>query len=137
LRQAITTYFDTPGPRNTAAVVEAVEERIDDLRIDHVVVASCTGDTALTVSRHLAHRPGVNIIAVMPPVGEEPIPDKVMERYLPYMTSEHLNAKMEHRDGYWVHKPVTAETTQKLVHAGVRTLRCQYPCALVSRTAAN
>jgi hypothetical protein len=44
-----TVYFDRPGRDNTAAVVEAVGERRADLGIEHVVVASNTGATALAL----------------------------------------------------------------------------------------
>ena len=44
-----TTYFDRPGRENTAAVVEAVQERRDELGIEHVVAASNTGATALAL----------------------------------------------------------------------------------------
>ncbi|MBM3474626.1 MAG: hypothetical protein FJX75_15285 [Armatimonadetes bacterium] len=42
-------YFDRPGPENTAAVVEAVRERRAELGIEHVVVASDSGATALAL----------------------------------------------------------------------------------------
>ena len=42
-------YFDRPGKANTAAVVEAVRERRAELGIEHVVVASNTGATALAL----------------------------------------------------------------------------------------
>jgi len=40
-------YLDRPGRENTAAVVEAVRERCIELSIEHVVVASDSGATAL------------------------------------------------------------------------------------------
>ncbi len=40
-------YFDHPGEQNTEAVVEAVAKRRRELAIQHVVVASCSGATAL------------------------------------------------------------------------------------------
>ncbi len=40
-------YFDRPGPENTPAVVEAVRQRCAELGIEHVVVASDSGATAL------------------------------------------------------------------------------------------
>jgi len=40
-------YFDKPGPQNTTEVVEAVSKRARELGIEHVVVASNSGQTAL------------------------------------------------------------------------------------------
>jgi len=40
-------YFDTPGGENTGAVAQAVKARCAELGIRHVVVASCSGATAL------------------------------------------------------------------------------------------
>jgi hypothetical protein len=46
-------YFDQPGKKNTAAVIGAVRKRAAELGIEHVVVASTSGGTALEVSRAL------------------------------------------------------------------------------------
>ena len=46
-------YFDRPGKENTAAVIEAVRARAAELGIEHVVVASTSGETALKVSQAL------------------------------------------------------------------------------------
>ncbi|MEM3824195.1 MAG: pyruvate kinase alpha/beta domain-containing protein [Candidatus Bathyarchaeia archaeon] len=43
-------YFDEPGPKNTEALIGAVKERIKNLKIEHVVVASESGVTALKVA---------------------------------------------------------------------------------------
>jgi hypothetical protein len=43
----IIRYFDKPGPENTVATLEAVKERVKELGIKHVVVASTYGSTAL------------------------------------------------------------------------------------------
>nr|VFJ52723.1 MAG: hypothetical protein BECKDK2373C_GA0170839_103719 [Candidatus Kentron sp. DK] len=40
-------YFDRPGPENTEALVRAVRERVDELHIGHVVVASISGETGI------------------------------------------------------------------------------------------
>ena len=40
-------YFDTPGPANTDGVIAAVAARREELGIDHIVVASNSGATAL------------------------------------------------------------------------------------------
>ena len=46
-------YFGEPGPENTEALIEAVKERITELRIRFVVVASDSGNTALQVAEAL------------------------------------------------------------------------------------
>lgn len=43
------TYFDKPGPQNTEALAKAVSERCRELDIQHIVAASSTGTTALTL----------------------------------------------------------------------------------------
>ncbi len=48
-----TVYFDEPGPQNTGKVIESVKERLKDLNIKYVVVASESGGTALKVARAL------------------------------------------------------------------------------------
>ena len=40
-------YFDRPGRTNTDEVVKAVQRRAQELGIEHVVIASNTGETAL------------------------------------------------------------------------------------------
>lgn len=46
-------YFDEPGPQNTEALIKVVEERIRETEIEHVVVASDSGRTALKVAKAL------------------------------------------------------------------------------------
>jgi len=46
-------YFDEPGPQNTNDTIEAVEERLRELGIEQVVVASESGKTALKVAEAL------------------------------------------------------------------------------------
>jgi hypothetical protein len=43
-------YFDTPGPQNTDNVVAAVKERIMKGDVEHVIVCSITGKTALKIA---------------------------------------------------------------------------------------
>jgi len=43
------TYFDAPGAKNTDQVIQAVKKRIERLGIQHVVVASTSGATALKI----------------------------------------------------------------------------------------
>jgi hypothetical protein len=56
-------YFDEPGPQNTEAVIEAVKERIKDLGVKYVVVASDTGSTALKVAEALRNM-NVKVVCV-------------------------------------------------------------------------
>jgi len=44
--QAETTYFEKPGPSNTAETVKCALERAKELNINHVVIASNSGNTA-------------------------------------------------------------------------------------------
>lgn len=46
-------YFDKPGPQNTSGVVQAVSKRAQELGIEHIVVASDSGQTALKFWRGL------------------------------------------------------------------------------------
>lgn len=48
-------YFDRPGPRNTAATLEAVAWRVSELGIAQLVVASNTGATALAAAQRMPH----------------------------------------------------------------------------------
>ena len=57
------TYFDRPGPENTAAVVQAVQARCKELGIRQVVVASDSGATALKVWEALQGT-GVTLVSV-------------------------------------------------------------------------
>jgi hypothetical protein len=45
------TYFETPGPANTAAVIQIALDRYQKGGIDRVMVASTYGDTALQAAR--------------------------------------------------------------------------------------
>jgi len=40
-------YFDRPGPQNTQAVINAVKKRVEELKIQCVVVASDSGETGM------------------------------------------------------------------------------------------
>lgn len=42
-------YWDKPGPQNTMNTIKLAVARGQELGIKHVVVASCSGDTALTL----------------------------------------------------------------------------------------
>ncbi|MDZ7319743.1 MAG: hypothetical protein ONB11_11340 [candidate division KSB1 bacterium] len=56
-------YFDAPGPQNSDAVIQAAKQRIQELGIQHVVVASTTGATALKLWQEL-HDLRINLVCV-------------------------------------------------------------------------
>ncbi len=56
-------YFDRIGPSNTEAVAQLVRERCDALGVEHVVVASNTGASALAFSKALEGS-GVTLVSV-------------------------------------------------------------------------
>jgi hypothetical protein len=55
-------YFSRPGAANTSAVLESAAKRAHDLAIGRIVVATCSGRTAVEARKALA--PGLKIIAV-------------------------------------------------------------------------
>jgi len=55
-------YFPKPGPANTGAVLDAVSRRAKELSIDRVIVATCSGRTAVEARKHFD--PSLKIIAV-------------------------------------------------------------------------
>lgn len=57
-----TYYFDKPGPQNTQDVIEIVKERAESTGIKEVVVASITGETALSFAKVLVGK--TNVICV-------------------------------------------------------------------------
>ncbi len=59
--EANTTYFENPGPKNTAAVMDIAKLRAQERGIDTIVVASNTGDTAVQAMNAMK---GMRIIAV-------------------------------------------------------------------------
>jgi hypothetical protein len=63
-------YFDSPGKKNTDAVLEAVRKRINRGGIKHVVVASDTGFTAKKAIETLKGK-GVRIVVVTSQAGSD------------------------------------------------------------------
>ena len=57
------TYFDEPGATNTDLVIQAAKKRIEELNIQHLVVASTSGTTALKVWEALKNMP-LSIVCV-------------------------------------------------------------------------
>ena len=55
-------YFDRRGPDNTAAVIQVVKERCEELGVEHVVVASDSGATALALAEALPK--SVTLVAI-------------------------------------------------------------------------
>ena len=56
-------YFDRPGPQNTQAVINAVKKRVEELKIQCVVVASDSGETGMKLWEAL-QRNGCILISV-------------------------------------------------------------------------
>jgi hypothetical protein len=56
-------YFDKPGPQNTEAVIEALSEHVETSNIEHIIVASTRGQTALKVVDALSDQ-NLSIICV-------------------------------------------------------------------------
>jgi len=63
-------YFESPGKKNTADVLDAVAERVKRDGIKHVVVASSTGDTGKKAIAKLRDT-GANIVIVTSHCGSE------------------------------------------------------------------
>jgi len=61
-RERPTTYFAAAGPVNTRAVLQAAAKRFKESRIHHVLVATCSGKTALEARE--VFPPDAPIIAV-------------------------------------------------------------------------
>ena len=61
--QKQTTYFEKPGPSNTDACLEIVEDNISTYKYKHVVVATTTGDTGQFFSENLKDK-NINLIVV-------------------------------------------------------------------------
>ena len=102
-------YFDRPGPKNTGALAVAVRERAQALGIRHVVVASNSGATALTLQRALADD-GVAVVAV----------------------TEHAGW-----DGKGDDLTLTDTMRRRLEAAGVRVLTCSHALSGVARSITN
>ncbi len=55
-REAKTIYFETPGAEHTADTLAAAFDRVMELGLDHVVVASSSGRTGLEALKHARAR---------------------------------------------------------------------------------
>jgi hypothetical protein len=60
--EALCRLFTHPGEGNTEAVLEAVARRAEELSIGKILVATCSGETALKARKML--KPHIHLIAV-------------------------------------------------------------------------
>ena len=79
------TYFNTPGIQNTALVVDVITQRVAEGDIEAVVVASCSGSSALLLAKALESHSAkiVNISIPKEPaakLGLRPIKDEMIRR---------------------------------------------------------
>jgi hypothetical protein len=68
-------YFDEPGKQNTVDVIEAVKDAIKEARIDCLIVASTSGETALKFAKALKNEK-IRVICVSEPPSREVFGDK-------------------------------------------------------------
>lgn len=70
-------YWDGPGPKNTADTVRAAAKRASELGIEHFVISSNTGESALALLEVVAP-PEANVVVVTHHVGyREPGDDEM------------------------------------------------------------
>ncbi len=77
------TLFETPGPDNTEETLQAACRRAEQLGLEHAVLATSTGESALAAAR-VFEGSGVNLVAVTLHAGlwdvyEGPSPEAVRE----------------------------------------------------------
>ncbi|MBN1613426.1 MAG: hypothetical protein JW950_03060 [Deltaproteobacteria bacterium] len=102
-RDVVCRYFPNPGGGNTRAVIETVASRARERGIGKVLVASCSGKTALMAVRILS--PDIRTIAVT-----------------------HVTGFL--RPNF---QELTEETRQQLIEKGVAVLTCQHAFGGVGR----
>ena len=100
-------YFDKPGPQNTSAVVEIVKKRCAQLGIEHVVVASDSGATAIKMREALPE--SVKIVAI----------------------PEHAGYKGGDASS------ITPEARKQLEEKGIKVLICSHALSGVARSISN
>jgi len=98
-------YFDKPGPQNTDEVIQAVKKRSDELKINHIVVASNSGDTALKLWQVLKN-PECSLISV----------------------TEHAGFS---KGDDWL---LTPEKRKKMENIGIKVLMCSHVLSGISRS---
>jgi len=89
-------YFTKPGPSNTGTVLECVRRRLEQLKVEAVLVASVSGQTALKAREVL--KPETKIIAVShvagfkEPSSQEMPPEarqELISKGVPVLTAQH------------------------------------------------
>ena len=100
-------YFDKPGPQNTSAIAEIVKKRCAQLGIEHVVVASDSGATAMKM--------------------REALPDSVKIVAIP----EHAGYKGGDASS------ITPEARKQLEEKGIKVLICSHALSGVARSISN
>ena len=100
-------YFDKPGPQNTSAIVEIVKKRCAQLGIEHVVVASDSGATAMKMREALPE--SVKIVAI----------------------PEHAGYKGGDASS------ITPETRKQLEEKGIKVVICSHALSGVARSISN
>lgn len=100
-------YFDKPGQQNTSAVVEIVKKRCAELGIEHVVVASDSGVTAMKMREALPE--SVKIVAI----------------------PEHAGYKGGDASS------ITPEASKQLEEKGIKVLICSHALSGVARSISN
>ena len=100
-------YFDKPGPQNTSAIVEIAKERCAELGIEHVVVASDSGATAMKMREALPE--SVKIVAI----------------------PEHAGYKGGDASS------ITPEARKQLEEKGIKVVICSHALSGVARSISN
>ena len=101
-------YFDRPGPGNTEEVIHAVKARVEELEIEHVIVASNSGKTAVQFCEALEGT-DVKLIAVTSHAG--------------FHGGDQIDLEEENR--------------RKLEERGVKIVRCAHTLSGVGRSISN
>ncbi len=100
-------YFKRPGPKNTEGVLETVSRRAKELGIGKVLIATCSGRTALSALDTLG--PGLKIIAIT-----------------------HVTGFLRHD-----FQEMSEEVRRKLESKGVSVLTCQHAFGGIGRGVRN
>jgi len=98
-------YFDKPGPQNTMEVAQAVSKRAQELGIEHVVVASNSGQTALKFWQELKGMK-INLVCVSSHAG--------------YSGGDEIR--------------LNEDTKKEMENKGIKTLICSHALSGVSRS---
>jgi uncharacterized protein len=126
------TYFEQPGSQNTEKTLQLAKERVLDLGIEDVVVATTTGKTGLLAHRIFANT-DVNVTVVAEHYGfkqegewlmEDEYLEKLREEDANVMTQSHILSGLErsirNRFGGVSHTEAIAESLRSLFGCGVK-----------------